>query len=243
MNIETVWIFFKKIFSPSFISLLWICLFLDRLCSVSSLRGHESLPLMRRHPCHHKWLCLKRHELCMFFNISWPTEQRMTCVWRAQCGILFYVFPFCVTEHMLWLFMSLAIKRYPHVWIIDGLLEIKSEPKRTSSSESEASGLNVQTVFCGHKPYLDVAWCNVCCYSTYAINEQMRVLKKSICVAQLIVHACNIIDNKLCWLFHLLPLSLEHMITNSRGTGGHGLYLLVFGVLIGACCLWHGSQQ
>lgn len=34
--------------------------------------------------------------------------------------------------------------------------------------------------------------------------------------------------------------SLRHTFTKSLGTKGHGLYLLVFTVLIGACCLCHG---
>lgn len=100
---------FLKWFSTSFISLVRGS-FLARLSSV--LRGHGSSPLMKQQPCHHKCLCLKRQTSCMFFNILWPTEHCMTCVWRAQCGTLFYFFLFCVTEHTLWLFLSSAIKRY-----------------------------------------------------------------------------------------------------------------------------------
>lgn len=53
---------------------------------------------------------------------------------------------------------------------------------------------------------------------------------------------CNIIDNDFCFSNSTLTLLLllTHTIENRLGTKGHGLYLLVFGVLIGACCLCHG---
>lgn len=67
------------------------------------------------------------------------------------------------------------------------------------------------------------------------------------CVAQYIKMCCmcSMLDNKFCRsITHfLLCYSRSHTIRNSCGTKGHGLYLLVFAVLIGACCLWPSSQQ